>query len=190
MTPLRPLDSARQWLDSTRQAIMTGHGWTTGLGDCCLDFTSCLSVVACAPAVVGQLAQRVFNKKYLCAIITATLWIGTLASFFFYWYTPKCEAHDYDTVAEYYDAVDDYYSCYDEYYTSPFYYVAATLSVLATVSTCVITMIVRQHVRERDRIPVTMCSGLDDCFCSCICAHGAGSNCNPSASSNTSTFHS
>ena len=87
-TPL--VDSARAWMNSTRQAIVSGHGWTSGLFDCLLDFRSCFAACCCGPTVAGQLGEKVLKRRGMCLFFTFFMWICLVAKLFTAWYEAKC----------------------------------------------------------------------------------------------------
>jgi len=188
--PLGPAGSARQWVDQTRESIRSHHGWTSGLGDCAADCKTCCAVCFCQPVVVGQLIERVYRRKWSCLLITVLLALGASGNLFATWYEPPCEkVYDMDhdgeltheelnadangdgmiTTTELVDKVSPYYDCQQDFYTSGRFIAASVLGVLFVVSACCLTMLVRAHVRKRDSIPVTICSGLDDCICAALC---------------------
>jgi Cys-rich protein (TIGR01571 family) len=154
------LDSARQWIDSARQNVMTHHGWTTGLGDCCSDCTSCCSVIVCAPTVVGQLTEKMWPSsssigpfKFTCLIVAAILWTGALGSLMVHYYSPPCSGKDMDEDGDY-DTLD-YAACDGIYYNSGKYAIASFLAGIFGCGMCVLTTLVRSYIRKRDNIPVT-----------------------------------
>ena len=89
------------------------------------------------------------------------MWVGAIANFIVNWWTPRCVK----TV----DDIIEYEYCLESYYYSVFFYTASALSTGFLLISCVVTMLVRRHVRQRDNIPVTVCAGLDDAFCACLC---------------------
>jgi len=88
---LGAIDSARLALDTARQNIIAHHGWTTGVGDCLLDVTSCCAVVWCFPTVLAQFAERLLSqRRFTCVLVGLVLWLGLAATFAFAYYRPAC----------------------------------------------------------------------------------------------------
>ena len=186
------LGSARQWVDETRQNIRSHHGWSTGIGDCCSDCRSCCAVMVCEPTVMSQLVARVARRRQAFYVAAALLWAGAIGNLISLWYVPPChlvyDANDDGRVnaQELYANVDPnddgivtgeelamnaqpYNDCQTKYYSSWQFILASVLGSLFIAGMCLMTMLVRAHVRKRDSIPVTVCSGLDDCICALCC---------------------
>jgi Cys-rich protein (TIGR01571 family) len=189
--PLGPLGTAREFLNSTRRNIRDHHGWTSGIGDCMSDWKSCCAVLLCEATVMGQLTERVWNRKYTCIIVATLLWAGAIGNLVATWYTPPCSVSvdengdgyvsqeemaaldpnqdGFITTGELAERTDTYYDCEEAYYLSWRYGLASTLAVLFLAGMFTLTMLVRRHIRKRDSIPVTVCSGFDDCICAVVC---------------------
>lgn len=162
------LDSARAWLNSARQNIASHHGWTSGCADCLQDGKSCIIVIFCQACVTGQLAERVWRRKYLCATVATLLSICALASLTERLMPLPCAGEapiDYT----YGDDDSQFVACASAYYSSGWYVSLAVLGWLFCLGSCVITAMVRAHIRRRDQIPATVCEGADDYCCACCC---------------------
>ena len=159
------LDSARQLIDSARANIRAHHGWTSGIADCLLDLKSCCAVIWCQACVTGQLAERVWRTRHLCALVASVLSVCAVGSFVTNWMPAPCNPqHDVE-----YSYDDEYAACVDAYQISAWYVTASIMGFIFCLATCVITALIRAHVRKRDNIPATVCEGADDYFCACCC---------------------
>lgn len=167
---VEPLPSARQWLDSARQNVLSHHGWTSGALDCLGDIKSCCAVLVCFPTALGQLTERVWQTKCSCLFIALFLWIGAVASLYdsFGLGTMACNEL-WDPEAYSYGEETDYAECVRDYYASPVYVAVAVITSACSVGGCVLLMCIRATLRQRDSIPATTCEWLDDCCCACLC---------------------
>lgn len=127
---------------------------------------------------MGQLVQRyVCRGAFTCTLIATFLWIGAVANVYVTFVKPPCGdpywySHTDDTAPteeEYVKYLDEWRACEDAYYSSSSFAVASVLSTIFASGMCVFTMLVRSFVRDRDRIPATLCAGLDDCVCALCC---------------------
>ena len=57
----------------------------------------------------------------------------------------------------------------DEYYSSGRFLAASVFGTFFLLGMCFLTMLGRSHIRKRDSIPVTVCTGFDDCCCAALC---------------------
>ena len=133
---------------------------------------------------MGQLVQRyVCRGKFTCMLLATVLWVGAVANLYVtffkpqcgdpYWYAQTADAASDKVVPptdeEYAKALEEWRACEDAYYSSSNFAVASVLSTIFASGMCVFTMLVRSFVRDRDRIPATLCAGLDDCVCALCC---------------------
>lgn len=172
-TPSRP-DEGQQGVDSVRQNVLSHHGWTSGVGDCCCDCTSCWSVIICAPTIMGQLTEKMWPSstsvgpfKYTCFVVAGILWCGAFGSLIVNYYIPPCSGTDMNFDGAYDE--QDFAFCEGAYYKSGLYIIASILAAIFGCGMCVLTTLVRSYIRKRDSIPATCMEGLDDIACACCC---------------------
>ena len=184
--------SAGEAIDSTRARVLSHHGWTTGVCDCLSDFKSCFATMVCEATVTAQLAERIWKRKYTCAVVATILWCGALGNLVANYYDPGCDSYlDTDSSgivseAEFKNVLDlnkdgaisgdelldgtaPLMNCQQAYQSSARYIMASMLGSIFVSGVCVLTMLVRSHIRKRDAIPATACEPLDDCCCSICC---------------------
>ena len=143
----------------------------------CLRYCRSIDPIEAQPIAGASPRQRrdaaVSGKKYrqkmshlfvLCALIASALSLCAVASFVSNWVPPPCDQKD---VTYSYD--DAYAACAQSYYSSFGYVVISTLGLVFCLASCVITALVRAHVRKRDSIPATVCEGADDYCCAGCC---------------------
>lgn len=179
MEPQTPLDSARQWINDTRRNIISGHGWTSGIFDCCSDCKSCWVVMVCGPTVTGQLFERVYSKKWVCATLATILWLCAIGNFWYSWLAPPCGGEVYSFYQYSYDENSDgdtatatppAVAACKKYNSSPWPVLGALAASTIFLLMCFLTAYVRHFVRTRDSIPPTIgCGILDDLVCGGCC---------------------
>ena len=152
-------------------------GFSSGLCDCCNDCCSCFAVCCCAPTVISQLVQRtIYRKRGTCVILAIVLWAGMVANLI-----SGTSARGTATISYSYDdstdSTDSSISTKTDASKSQMSGSFLLLNLLGLagglfgLAMCLLTCMVRRHIRRRDGIEAQLCSAcdLDDCILSCCC---------------------
>jgi Cys-rich protein (TIGR01571 family) len=135
-----------------RRALLPA--WSSGLCDCCIDFTSCLAVIACAPTIAGQLVERLWRRKFSCIVFACLLWAGACGNFIVNWFPAT------------------YYYYETEVYAYSWYALVSAAATIFLLAMWILTAAIRSTIRTRDSLPAVCCSfvpWLEDLALSVLC---------------------